>query len=93
MDEYTIQLLHLKIFQRLLDDIAPQWCEHNPLAPFLEHANTLMAALEVAFGTTEMEMRLHAKELYWIQLPRWVQLLVTGYNRLGFHMQDILPLC
>ena len=61
MDNYMIQPLYLKILQRLLDNVAPQWCVHNLLAPFLECANTLMAALVMAFGTTEMEMRLCVK--------------------------------
>ena len=56
MDEYTIQPLHLKILQRLLDDVTLQWCKHNLPAPSLECADTL-SALEVAFGTTEMDMR------------------------------------
>ncbi len=63
MDEYTAQPLNLKILQRLLDDVALQWCKHNLPAPFLECADTLMSALVVAFGTAETDMRLCIKRV------------------------------
>ncbi len=63
MDEYTTQKLYLKILQRLLDDVTLQWCDHNLLAPFLEYAETLMSTLEVAFGATEVDMRLQVKRV------------------------------